>query len=234
MEIDNATVWLSIGQIIWIDLLLSGDNAVMIAMACRALRGNARWWGMALGVAFAVVMRVVFTGLASTVMEIPYLKILGALALGYIAIDLLRSKTNVLTLNVNGANTLWRAVMTIVVADSVMSLDNVIAIAAVAKGSWLLLVFGFGISIPMIVSSSAIIMTLLDRLPILVWAGAGLLGWIAGGMLVTDAKVLNLLGADAVNRYEIPAAIVGVGLVLIIALWCKYGRHSVGPNDVLK
>jgi YjbE family integral membrane protein len=214
VDLNQPTFWLAIGQIIWINILLSGDNAVVIAMACRTLPPRARFWGMILGAGVAVVLRILFTGIVTTLMEIPFLKAAGAIALFYIAVDLVRPKGDDVHDSVSAADTLWRAMMTIAVADVVMSLDNVIAIAAVAKGNWALLIFGLGVSIPMIIAGSAIIMALLDRFPILVWAGAALLGWIAGELLVTDVGVIGQLGTELAHRLEIPFAIAGALVVV--------------------
>ena len=225
MDFNQPAFWLAIGQIIWINILLSGDNAVVIAMACRTLPPRARLWGMILGAGLAVGLRIIFTGIVTTLMGIPYLKAAGAVALFYIAIDLVRPKSEDVQDSVGAADTLWRAMMTIAVADVVMSLDNVIAIAAVARGSWLLLIIGLGISIPMIIAGSAIIMALLDRMPVLVWAGAGLLGWIAGELLVTDVGVIAQLGAETAHRMEIPAAIAGALFVVAVGWLLVYGRR---------
>ena len=226
MNYDHPAFWLAIGQIIWINVLLSGDNAVVIALACRSLAGRARWWGMVMGSAVAVILRILFTGIITTLMDVPYLKVAGAVALIFIAIDLIRPKPHDDGVNVGAADTLLRAILTIVVADLVMSLDNIIAIAAVAKGSWTHLIIGLAISIPMIISGSIIIVKLLDRLPVLIWAGAGLLGWIAGDMVDGDVA---LFGLDAVHAYEIPAALAGSAIVIALGLWLTYGRGATVP-----
>jgi YjbE family integral membrane protein len=218
MTLDNPAFWLAIGQIIWINILLSGDNAVVIALACRSLTGRTRWWGMVLGAGAAIVLRILFTGIVTTLMAIPYLKIGGALALIYIAVELIRPKAEEGEVAVDAADTLFRAVITIVVADLVMSLDNVIAIAAVAQGSWTHLIIGLAISIPMIISGSLLIIALLDRLPVLVWAGAGLLGWIAGVLISSDVAAVSRWGAEATHRAEIPLAIAGAALVIGLGL----------------
>lgn len=226
MDYNSPAFWLAIGQIIWINILLSGDNAVVIAMACRSLPPKSRLWGMILGAGLAVGLRIIFTGIVTTLMEIPYLKAAGAVALLYIAIDLVRPKSEDVSDAISAADTLWRAMVTIAVADVVMSLDNVIAIAAVAKGSWVLLFIGLGISIPMIIAGSAIIMALLDRFPLLVWAGAGLLGWIAGELFVSDVGVMRHLGTELAHRLEIPSAIAGAAFVIAVGAWLTYGRRK--------
>jgi YjbE family integral membrane protein len=223
---NSTAFWVAIGQIIWINILLSGDNAVVIAMACRSLSDRARLWGMLLGSGVAVLLRIIFTFIVTTLMEIQFLKAAGAIALLYIAVDLIKPKSHDDENSVNAADTLMKAMMTIAIADIVMSLDNVVAIAAVAKGSLLLLIIGLGISIPMIIAGSALIMTMLDRFPALVWAGAALLGWIAGELFVTDVGVMAYIGADRAHALEIPFAIGGAVIVLLIGVWLRYGRRQ--------
>jgi YjbE family integral membrane protein len=222
----QTAFWLAIGQIIWINILLSGDNAVVIAMACRSLPDRQRLWGMILGAGVAVILRIIFTFIVTTLMEIQFLKAAGAIALLYIAIDLIKPKAQEEEGSVNAADTLFKAMITIAIADLVMSLDNVVAIAAVAKGSLLLLIIGLGISIPMIVAGSAVIMAMLDRFPVLVWAGAALLGWIAGELFVTDVGVVSYLGAERAHAWEIPFAIGGALFVLAVGAWLRYGRRK--------
>jgi YjbE family integral membrane protein len=231
LDINQTAFWVALGQIIWINILLSGDNAVVIAMACRSLSDRARKWGMLLGAGVAVLLRIIFTFIVTTLMEIQFLKAAGALALLYIAVDLIKPKSHDGEDSVNAADTLLKAMMTIAIADVVMSLDNVVAIAAVAKGSLLLLIIGLGISIPMIIAGSALIMTMLDRFPVLVWAGAALLGWIAGELFVTDVGVAAYLGPERAHAWEIPFAIGGTVLVLAIGAWLRYGRRPAAIAD---
>jgi YjbE family integral membrane protein len=193
-EMGSPTFWVAVGKIIWINILLSGDNALVIAMACRGLQPRHRVWGMVLGAGAAVVLRIIFTGVVATLMELPYLKLVGGLALIVIAAKLLVPE-NESEDDVDTASHLLAAVQIVVVADIVMSLDNVIAVAAAANGSVPLLILGLAISIPLIVAGAALIMALLTRLPVLVWAGAALLGWIAGEVIATDPVVLPKLNA---------------------------------------
>jgi YjbE family integral membrane protein len=233
VEIETGFL-LAILQIIWINILLSGDNAVVIAMACRSLPDRSRKWGMILGAGIAVALRIAFTGVVTTLMEIPYLKLVGAVALIYIAVDLVKPKDEGGDSEVKSHENLWRAMITIAIADVVMSLDNVIAIAAVAKGSWLLLTIGLAISIPLIVAGSALIMMVLDRVPLLVWAGAALLGWIAGELAVTDHGVIAYIGEQTAHRYELLAGIAGAAIVLAIGLWLTYGRRTPEAHEPAK
>jgi YjbE family integral membrane protein len=191
-EMQQPTFWVAVGKIIWINVLLSGDNALVIALACRGLAPKQRFWGMILGAAAAVVLRIIFTGIVATLMGLPYLKLVGGLALIVIAAKLLVPEEEDED-GVQSASHLWAAIQIVVVADIVMSLDNVIAVAAAANGSVPLLVLGLAISIPLIVAGAALIMALLTRLPILVWAGAALLGWIAGDVIATDPAVAPVL-----------------------------------------
>jgi YjbE family integral membrane protein len=188
IEIHRPQFWVALTKIIWINVLLSGDNALVVAMACRGLQPRQRLWGMILGAGAAVLLRIFFTAIVATVMELPYFKLLGGLALIVIAAKLLvpeREEGD----DVKSASHIWAAVQIVVVADVVMSLDNVIAVAAAAEGSVPLLVLGLASSVPLIVAGAALIMALLNRLPILIWAGAALLGWIAGDIIATDPAV---------------------------------------------
>jgi YjbE family integral membrane protein len=186
-DMQTPSFWLAVGKIIWINVLLSGDNALVIAMACRGLHGRHRLWGMIIGAGIAVVLLIAFTGVVATLMALPYLKLIGGLALIGIAVKLLvpEDENN----EIAAGATLWQAIRIVVIADIIMSLDNVIAVAAAANGQISLLVLGLAISIPMIIAGAALIMMVLDRFPILVWLGALLLGWIAGDVMETDPAV---------------------------------------------
>jgi YjbE family integral membrane protein len=186
-DLQKPAFWLAVGKIIWINVLLSGDNALVIAMACRGLPRRQRLWGMTIGAGIAVVLLITFTGIVATLMGLPYLKLVGGLALIVIATRLLVPDDE--GDDVTAGTSLWHAVRIVVIADIIMSLDNVIAVAAAANGQLPLLILGLAISIPMIIAGAALIMMVLDRLPILVWLGATLLGWIAGGVIATDPAV---------------------------------------------
>ena len=187
-EMAAPTFWIAVGKIIWINILLSGDNALVIALACRGLSPRHRLWGMIFGAGAAVMLRIIFTGIVATLMGLPYLKLIGGLALIVIAAKLLVPEHEDED-DVDAAAHLWHAIQIVVVADIVMSLDNVIAVAAAANGSVPLLILGLAISVPLIVAGAALIMALLEKLPVLVWAGAALLGWIAGEVIATDPGV---------------------------------------------
>src|SRR6201987_5615173 len=180
----TTAFWIAVGKIIWINILLSGDNALVIAMACRGLHGRHRMWGMIIGSGVAVVLRIAFTGIVATLMSLPYLKLVGGIALLIIAAKLLVPEDE--GDEVAAGTTLWHAVRIVVIADIIMSLDNVIAVAAAANGQLSLLILGLAISIPMIIAGAALIMMVLDRFPILVWLGALMLGWVPGDVIVSD------------------------------------------------
>jgi YjbE family integral membrane protein len=213
--------WISVVQIIWINVLLSGDNAIVIALACRNLPQKQRFSGMVLGTGVALLLRLIFASIVATLMLLPYVKIAGGVALLWIAVKLLSPGEDANNGH-SSSDSLWRAVKLIAVADVVMSLDNVIAVAAVADGSLALLVFGLGISIPAIVAGANIIMALLNYFPLIIWAGAGLLGWIAGDVIASDPIVADYaasFGAGAPAKIRLALSIIGmagtVGVCLI-------------------
>ena len=211
----DSTFLLSLLQIIWINILLSGDNAVVIALACRSLPPRERRIGIMLGAGAAVLLRIIFTMMVVWLMEIPYLKLIGGVLLLWIAVKLLTDETD--EASVKESDTIWNAVRTVAIADMVMSLDNVIAIAAAAKGSTALIIFGLCLSVPLIVFGATLVITLLQRYPLLVWAGAGLLGWVAGSIMVSDPGWHSLLGAWPHLVDEVVGGSVGVVFVLALA-----------------
>jgi len=206
--------WLSVMQVIWINILLSGDNAVVIALACRGLPPKERLWGMIIGAGFASVLLILFTGIVSVLLTLPYLKLAGALLLLWVAIKLLAPQAHDAEGTPEAAEDLWRAVRIVVIADIVMSLDNVIAVAAVAKGDYVLLTLGLAVSIPMVIAGSAIILALLERFPILIWGGAAILGWVAGEIFASDPIILRLFEGFSESRVELVAELVAVAVVL--------------------
>src|SRR6516165_2378667 len=231
-EMGQTAFWVALLKIMWINVLLSGDNAVVIAMACLGLPPRQRLWGMILGAGVAVVLRIVFTVVIAQLMLLPYLKLIGGLALFYIAAKLMVPEDEDEN-EVQAVEHLWRAVRIVAVADIIMSLDNVIAIAAAAQGNFALILIGLAISIPMIVAGAALIMALLDRFPILVWAGAALLGWIVGETIATDPVIQGYLeprfGAEGFHYIMLFAALLGAVLVLLVGgLWrrSKLAAHA--------
>src|SRR5215218_3761451 len=204
---DLAPQFLKILQIIWINIILSGDNAVVIALACRGLPANRQRMGMVLGAGVA-----------------------GGLLLFWIAVKLLLEDEEEQEGKIAETDRLWHAVRTIAIADAVMSLDNVLAIAAVAKDSLFLLILGLAISIPLIVAGAALIMTLLARFPIFVWLGAGLLGWVAGEMLITDPWLEGQHGTALAHRLEIPMAALGALFVVGVGYLLKRRAHQTAAS----
>jgi len=201
-------------QIIAIDILLGGDNAVVIALACRKLPESQRSKGIAWGVAGAIGLRVVLIFFALQLLELPFLKVVGAILLVWIGVKLMLPEDGGHE-NIEGAATLGGAIKTIVIADAVMSIDNVIAVAGAAKGDMGLVVFGILISIPIIVWGSKFVLKLMDRFPIVITIGAGLLGWIGGGMIVSDVVVKPYL-VDAPSWTHYATAVLGAALVVVL------------------
>ena len=229
-DIAQPAFWLSVLQVIWINILLSGDNAVVIALACRGLPPRERLWGMVIGAGFASVLLIVFTGVISMLMTLPYLKLAGAIALLWIAVKLLAPQPHDAEDTPEAVEDLWRAVRIVVIADIVMSLDNVIAVAAVAKGQYVLLTLGLAVSIPMVIAGSAIILALLERFPVLVWGGAAILGWVAGDILASDPIVLGIFSDFAPAAVDLAAQIIGAALVVICGyIWRR--RHHVSLGE---
>jgi len=256
-EIGQPQFWVALTKIIWINVLLSGDNALVIALACRSLEPRQRMWGMILGAGVAVFLRIIFTFIVASLLTLPFLKLVGGIALLVIAAKLLvPEKAD--EENVQAAQHLWAAVKIVAIADIIMSLDNVIAVAAAANGSVVLLVLGLLISIPMIIAGAALIMALLDRVPALVWLGAALLGWVAGEVIATDPGVhpylqrlldgqiaLNIDPTSAIfnlpshlqvgtNLGELVLGILGVVLVLVVgSMWRKRAmtEHAAVPAE---
>jgi YjbE family integral membrane protein len=238
--------WIAVGQIIWINILLSGDNAVVIALACRSLPPKQRFWGILLGAGAAVVLRIFFTVIIAQIMTIPFLKLVGGLLLLWIAVKLIVPNDEHGEDSVKAGDTLLRAVWLVTVADIVMSLDNVIAIAAAAETAaarvdlahalsikTTLIVFGLATSVPLIIAGSALLMALLNRFPILVWAGAGLLGWVAGEIMIKDNAVIGWLGEALVERWHIWAAAAGAALVVAVGWVIRKMQHKSALDEPL-
>jgi YjbE family integral membrane protein len=192
-EMARPAFWLAALQIMGINILLSGDNAVVIALAVRELPPRERFWGMVMGAGCAAVLLILFTGIVATLLKLPYLKLIGGVALFWVAVNLVAPQQHDEEGTPEAVEDLWRAVRVVVVANIVMSLDNVIAVAAAAKGNYLLLGLGLAISIPIVIAGSALFLALLERFPWVVWAGGALLGWIAGGLLPDDAMVAQFI-----------------------------------------
>ncbi|MGJ7485540.1 TerC family protein [Variovorax sp. LT2P21] len=227
--------WVAVGQIIMIDILLGGDNAVVIALACRKLPPAQRTKGILWGTAGAIILRVILIFFALTLLAIPFLKIVGALLLLWIGVKLLAPEHDDAHGNIAGSDKLWAAVKTVIVADLVMSVDNVIAIAGAAQGAgdghqMPLVIFGLLVSIPIIVWGSQLVIKLMDRFPFIITLGGMLLGWIAGTMLISDPAVVRLDAWTWVPKIpqtdtiKYAAGIAGALLVLAIGKWVASRR----------
>ncbi|MCB1984803.1 MAG: TerC family protein [Burkholderiales bacterium] len=216
MGFDSPQFWIAVLQIIAIDIVLGGDNAVVIALACRHLPEKQRNQGIFWGVLGAIALRVILIFFALSLLTVPYLKIVGACLLIWIGIKLLQPEPTGNGHEVAASTTLTGAIKTIIVADAVMSLDNVIAIAGAAKDSMTLVIFGLVFSVPIIVWGSKLVMKLMDRYPVTIVIGAALLGWIAGDMLVTDEVTREWVSLNAAYlQWLIPIIailiVVGIG-----------------------
>ena len=237
-DLMQTAFWVAALQIIGVNVVLSGDNAVVIALACRMLPPRQRLWGMILGAGVAVLLRVVFTLVVAQAMEYQFLKLIGGVLLLWVAVKLVVPEGSEAEGKVEAAENLWRAVRIVAIADIVMSLDNVIAIAASAETAaarvdlehalaikTTLIIFGLATSIPLIIAGSAVLMALLDRFPILVWAGAGLLGWVAGDIMAKDAALHYWLSDEflALMHYWAAAA----GAVFVVGMgWLMRRAHQ--------
>lgn len=218
-EMMRPAFWLAALQIMGINILLSGDNAVVIALAVRALPPKERFWGMVLGAGAAAVLLIVFTGIVATLMKLPYLKLAGGLALFWVAIKLVSPQAHDSEDTPEAVEDLWRAVRVVVVANIVMSLDNVIAVAAAAKGNYLLLGLGLAVSIPVVIAGSALFLAIIERFPIVVWGGGALLGWIAGGLLPEDPIIAEHFSEATAETLEVVCGIAGAIIVVLVGMY---------------
>ena len=226
-EFLTAHFWLAVGQIIMIDILLGGDNAVVIALACRRLPPEQRTKGIIWGTVGAILLRVILIAFALALLQIPFLKLVGALLLLWIGVKLIAPEDDDDHSNIQSSDKLWAAVKTVIVADLVMSVDNVIAIAGAAQGAGeqhqlTLVIFGLLVSIPIIVWGSTLVLKLMDRFPIIILLGGMLLGWIAGTMAHSDPALASYIPQDRAWHYG--AGIAGALLVLAVGKWIQSRR----------
>jgi YjbE family integral membrane protein len=215
----DVDFWLPLGKIVWVNILLSGDNALVIALVCNALPENRRKWGLVLGAAPAVILLIGFTVVAVYLLAVPYLRLVGGLLLLWVASDLLRQEEEEVVEHKQVEYSLWRAAWTIIMADTVMSLDNVVAVAGAANGRIGLMAIGLSISVPLVIFGAGILLLILQKLPILVVAGAGLLGWISGGLVAGDRALASWIEAnfpvlDTALPIAFAAVAVGLGYLL--------------------
>ncbi len=230
----HAEFWIAVGQIIMIDILLGGDNAVVIALACRKLPPDLRTKGILWGTVGAIVLRVILIFFALTLLAIPYLKLVGALLLLWIGVKLLAPDDDGHG-DVQASDKLIAAIKTIIVADLVMSVDNVIAVAGAAESAggdhkMPLVIFGLLVSIPIIVWGSQLVIKLMDRFPMIIVLGGMLLGWIAGTMSATDPAVVGYVGSELPALVRYGAGLTGALLVLSIGMLVKRRAAAAGPG----
>ena len=220
--------WSGLGAIIMVNIVLSGDNALVIALACRNLEKRHQKPAILAGSAGAIVLRIIFVLIVDQLLKIGYLKLIGGILLLWIGVKLVQGEEEHGD-GVKAAGSLWTAIRTIIIADAVMSLDNAIAIAAAAKGDTTLIVLGLLISIPLIIFGATLIMWLLNRFPIIVVAGGGLLGYIAGEVLATDPAYAEWLAARITNHklwFEIGGAVFTVALGYWLQRRARARKHA--------
>jgi YjbE family integral membrane protein len=227
--LSSPEFWIALSQIILINIVLSGDNAVVIALACRSLPPHQQKKAIIFGSVGAIVLRVILTFFAVYLLTQPYLKLIGAALLLWIGIGLLKGEDG--EEDMEGHSNLAAAIKTIIVADLVMSLDNVIGVAAAAKGNVPLLVFGLVISIPLIIFGSTIILKLMNRFPVIITIGAALLGWVAGEMVLTDPAIHGFIERHHYLHNIVPAA--GAVIVVVLGKWLasRSAGHAAAAAD---
>lgn len=227
MDVASAAFWTALGSIILANVVLSGDNAVVIALAARSLPRHQQMKAIFWGSSAAIVLRILLTLVAVEMLKWPYLKIVGALLLLYIGISLLGEDSQDETGH-KEVGTLMAAIRTILVADLVMSLDNVLAVAAAANGNTLLVAIGLAVSIPLIVFGSTLVIKVMERFPVIVTLGAALLGFLAGEMLLTDLAVIQRFG-EASPAMVNGAGAIGAAIVVAVGMWLQRRARAHSP-----
>jgi YjbE family integral membrane protein len=222
--------WIRLGVIGGINLLLSGDNALVIALAVRALPKRQRLLGQVWGAVGAVLLRLAFVGIVAYLLRVPLLKFVGGALLVWIAVKLVRPEEEVGSAIEHGAS-LREAIWIIIVADVTMSLDNVLAIAAAARNDMLLVILGITLSLPIVVWGASLLAKLMNRFTWIVWLGGGLLGFVAGQMMMEDKALHGWLG-DGIERFEKPVAIALAVIVAAIGWWEARQKPPHVPEDV--
>jgi YjbE family integral membrane protein len=223
MDLGSPQFWLAALEIVVINILLSGDNAVVIALACRNLPPRQRRWGVIWGAVGAIVLRIILTFFAVSLLQLSWLKLIGGVLLVWIGIKLIAEEDGEGGHDVRASDRLLSAIRTVVIADLVMSIDNVLGVAAAARGNLLLLVFGLVVSVPLVIGGAQIIMRLIERFPILIVAGGGLLGFVAGELIVDDSAIVDWVHAHAA-WLTWAAPLIGIALVVGPAKWLEARR----------
>ncbi len=226
MDIGTPQFWLAALEIVVINILLSGDNAVVIALACRNLPPRQRRWGVFWGAIGAIVLRIILTFFAVSLLQLSYLKIIGGALLVWIGIKLIAEEDGEGGHDVQGSDRMLAAIRTVVIADLVMSIDNVLGVAAAARGNLLLLIFGLVVSVPLVIGGAQLIMRLIERFPVLIVAGGGLLGFVAGELIVDDSAIVDWIHAHA-TWLTWAAPVIGIALVVGPAKWLEGRRTKV-------
>ncbi len=222
--VNHPDFWIGLVKIIWINIILSGDNAVVIALAARSLPPEQQRKAIMFGSGAAVVLRIVLTVVAAKLLELSFLQIVGGCLLLWIGLQLLTSHDEEEGAG-KGTGTMMAAIRTILIADLVMSLDNVIAVAAAAGGNMLLLILGLAISIPLVIFGSTLMIKLMERFPVIVILGAGLIGWVGGETIMNDKLLHGFVEANPALHYL--AAAAGAALVVGLGLWLQ--KHNTAP-----
>ena len=245
-ELATQAFWIGLAKIIGVKIILSGDNAVVIALAARSLPARQQKQAVLWGAGAAVVMRIILTIFAVALLTLPWLKIIGSLLLFWIGVKLLIPEED--EDDIQASDQLLAAIKTILIADLVMSLDNVIAVAAAAGGSYVLLILGLAISIPLVIFGATLLIKLMERFPVIITIGAGLIGWVAGEMLVADGALKGWLVSLGLEyredrpywngwSLEVIAGLAGVAIVVVLGKWLA-GRQpparAQAPADVPK
>jgi YjbE family integral membrane protein len=245
-ELASQAFWIGLLKIIGVNIILSGDNAVVIALAARSLPAKQQKQAVFWGAGAAVIMRIILTIFAVALLSLPWLKIIGSLLLFWIGVKLLIPEDG--DDDIQASDQLLSAIKTILIADLVMSLDNVIAVAAAAGGSYTLLILGLAISIPLVVFGATLLIKLMERFPVIITIGAGLIGWVAGEMLVADMALTTwFTGMGIEYRQEKPyiggwsleviCGLIGVAIVVVVGKWLgkrKEAAAAHAPADVPK
>jgi YjbE family integral membrane protein len=223
MDLGSPQFWLAALEIVVINILLSGDNAVVIALACRNLPPRQRRWGVIWGAVGAIVLRIILTFFAVSLLQLSWLKMIGGVLLVWIGIKLIAEEDGEGGHDVQGSDRMLAAIRTVVIADLVMSIDNVLGVAAAARGNLLLLIFGLVVSVPLVIGGAQLIMRLIERFPILIVAGGGLLGFVAGELIVDDSAIVDWVHAHAA-WLTWAAPLIGIALVVGPAKWLEARR----------